>query len=714
MLRGIRRIASHPLPLVTRSPRAYSKWTLLSTSPTTAHSTPKKSCVILRTKSCGRRDFSSSPSKEYEACSSGDPNCICQQPQARLSGNTLENLREFTRATGSTPGALTEDDLSFALQYLKSSDVPGPRATTCTKNYALSHSVVALEFLTKVFMLGERDPRIVQRVVEAWPDIEHWTRHIFTQGIILGTFVVGGEAGAQQTVTAFNTIIPFFSILAAVPEFRTRLLAEPSKEIILSLLLYCWTGETSEAFTSQRSYVPSMSAALPLVELLTAIPDPEAAAVQFFRTLVAHRTELDALSSTEPESYPAKVAANALALLRNLPPPLLLAYHHIQMINHLALGGPYSDALLAQHAIRAVTRVLSNFTSNQSASPRDMELVASSSLGFLIRFMPTKDGFSHVRMALQAGILPAILRCDMLLPDGSDVRAGLQEVLDIIALYTVYPSVLHPFLASVRRTAELDIVDPNKLIHAAYLKLVEFVNERMDMVQHRCTHKISLNDKCATCGKEDAVGAFKACSGCFSFSYCSESCQRRHWAYDHERDCKLTQTFRKEGRPLAMSEADMDGVLHLAFSQINLHGAEIARVWRSEGPTRTPLVSFDFTEDPAGVMTIGKACLDTPPGKTGETGVYFPEMRSVLDGRAYFRSIWETTISRTAHDDDAIVCVFVPQGDTPKAKLGFFGMNTELFQADGTVFERLVRTVEDGRNYGELGPPVFFAEDKQK
>ncbi|KAJ7813436.1 hypothetical protein B0H13DRAFT_472197 [Mycena leptocephala] len=171
-----------------------------------------------------------------------------------------------------------------------------------------------------------------------------------------------------------------------------------------------------------------------------------------------------------------------------------------------------------------------------------------------------------------------------------------------------------------------------------------------------------------------------------------------------------TQTDWKiiDGRPLVMSQADADDIFQLAMAQVNQHRAEIARVWKEEGPTRTPLVSFDFTEDPAGVMVIGKRCLDTPPGKIAETGIYVPELKTIVDGRVYFRSLWLETISRTVHDEDAILCVFLPQGDTPKGKWSCIGSH----EREGTVFERLVKRVERGLDYGRPGPPVFFEGDK--
>ncbi|KAJ7738371.1 hypothetical protein B0H16DRAFT_1761542, partial [Mycena metata] len=638
-----------------------------------------------------------------------DDPCSSEDPNARLSVKTLQTLKEFYQNIDGAPA--TDDDLTFLFQYFKSSDIPGIFTPSSAKTLGYRHALVALQCFTE--FLPHSDARVVERILQAWPEIEKWTYSTYTDWIVTGN-IVGGVA--ENIIDAFNSIVPFFTVIAAIPALRNRVWKEESREMTMSLLLSCWEVETSKSFPVHHR---SISAACPLTTFLSMDPKSTSGPLYLFRFLNAHRVELEALplQYATSESYAAEIATNALTLLRN-PHPRSLSHAHMKMLNLLSLGGPYSDALLAQQSIRDVTRLLSDLSSKpyDPENPSFEEECVLSCLQYLAKFIPTKDGFSNARMALQAGLLPAIVRCGGFTTQGSQAGAEIEKILHLISLYTVYPSVLYPFLASVRKIKELepDIIDPNKPLQAAYLKLVHLVDDRVTAVRRECRAKIQLNAKCATCGREDKAGVFKACSGCFNLSYCSEKCQKQHWA-SHERECKAIQASRTAGKPLVMSSSDVGGIVQLAFSKVNLHRAEIVRVWKAEGPTRTPLVSFDFTENPAGVMTIGKACLDTPPGKTRETGVYHPEVETVVDGRAYFRIMWEDTTSRKAHDQDAIVGVFVAQGDTPKGRWSFFGIKRDLEEAEGTVFERLVRTVEDGVEFGlHRGPPVFFEEDKCK
>jgi hypothetical protein len=313
------------------------------------------------------------------------------------------------------------------------------------------------------------------------------------------------------------------------------------------------------------------------------------------------------------------------------------------------------------------------------------------------------------------------------------------KALHIISLYLIYPSVLRPFLASVRKIEKLDIVDETKPLCASYLKLVRFVNDRIAMVQQKSDSMIDLGVNCENVSRfvgfdnpltwgivrqgrprrefqglqwllQGVVLLRRLPEGGLAISRARMQSDTNHpKRKDLVRRCP-TQTDWKivDGRPLVMSQADADGIFQFAMAQVNQHRAEIARVWKEEGPTRTPLVSFDFTDDPAGVMVVGKRCLDTPPGKIAETGIYVPELKTIVDGRLYFRLLWLETISRTVHDEDAILCVFLPQGDTPKGKWSFIGSH----EHEGTVFERLVKRVEQGLDYGRPGPPVFFEGDK--
>ncbi|KAJ7740196.1 hypothetical protein DFH07DRAFT_965381 [Mycena maculata] len=145
-----------------------------------------------------------------------------------------------------------------------------------------------------------------------------------------------------------------------------------------------------------------------------------------------------------------------------------------------------------------------------------------------------------------------------------------------------------------------------------------------------------------------------------------------------------------------MPRENADYLRQFIMAQIHINRADIVRVWKEEGPTRTPLVSFNFTDDPNGVMVVGKRCLDVAPGNTRDFGIYVAESKSVVDGQICFGSRWEEAIALPARDEDAVACIFVPQGDAPKGEWVSFGMKEELVSAEGTVFERLVQTVKEG------------------
>ncbi|KAH8831378.1 hypothetical protein DL96DRAFT_1587581, partial [Flagelloscypha sp. PMI_526] len=52
---------------------------------------------------------------------------------------------------------------------------------------------------------------------------------------------------------------------------------------------------------------------------------------------------------------------------------------------------------------------------------------------------------------------------------------------------------------------------------------------------------------CDQCGAAESNARFRVCGGCLTTQYCSDECQRSHWA-DHKRICKHT-TMTKEGVP---------------------------------------------------------------------------------------------------------------------------------------------------------------------
>ncbi|KAJ7490676.1 hypothetical protein FB451DRAFT_1220766 [Mycena latifolia] len=225
------------------------------------------------------------------------------------------------------------------------------------------------------------------------------------------------------------------------------------------------------------------------------------------------------------------------------------------------------------------------------------------------------------------------------------------------------------------------------------------------MVRPRDGTHIDLHVNCMNCGKHDTEAVFKDCSGCFLYSYCSEDCQKADWA-KHEEECQSMQEARRKGDVLPMLPEDFAYLFQFAMALVNRHRAEIVRVWKEEQPARTPLVSFDFSEDPNGVMRVGAECLETLPGRTAETGMFVQELGTVIDATWYFSARWKEIMARPVHDEDALVCVYLPHGKYVMPKWMFIRIDEEYLEDEGTVLEKLIKTVEGGVEYGLSEPPV--------
>jgi hypothetical protein len=63
-------------------------------------------------------------------------------------------------------------------------------------------------------------------------------------------------------------------------------------------------------------------------------------------------------------------------------------------------------------------------------------------------------------------------------------------------------------------------------------------------------------------------------------------------------------------------------------------------------------VSFDSTEDQAGVTVVGKRCLDAVLCRISSTGIYIPDLTVVVVVRIFFdRSGSRQTISQPIYDE---------------------------------------------------------------
>jgi hypothetical protein len=145
------------------------------------------------------------------------------------------------------------------------------------------------------------------------------------------------------------------------------------------------------------------------------------------------------------------------------------------------------------------------------------------------------------------------------------------------------------------------------------------------------------------------------------------------------------------GLQLPIPPQDIDFASEVALAEVADHRAEIVKVWKEEMPHRTPVVSFDYTWDPKGVMRIGEDCLaNPPPTLRGPPGFDIP---------AFFRAEWEAETSKEFHDEHAVICVFLPYGLIVQPHWIYIPIDPAY--TEGTVVERLIQTVENFERGGQ-------------
>ncbi|KAJ7203628.1 hypothetical protein GGX14DRAFT_461657 [Mycena pura] len=612
--------------------------------------------------------------------------------------------------------ASTDDDLTFVLQYLKEADIPALEETCCAHTLGAFHAHAALDCLA-VF-LHRSEPRPVQRVVQAWPDIDAWITYIGAQWIVRGKFI-----GNQDTdrVTGFNGIIFFLTHATRIPELVALMLADPTgRNTMFAIIMLCWTIEADEWFVKNEMYTADRTAAMPFASLAFARMTSGRGGLPVGEDLELDFLEIFEMIRSVHGRTPSDTAQTALTLLRRAGRDDLIAVcAHLAVLSMVFFTSGTADALRAQHSVRDVTRLLAELSQRpyDAATAPLMTQCIEGCMALLTTILPMNEGFGNMRIAVQAGILPALLRCKPWLTPG-DSAFGYEyatKILEWVALYIVYPSVLRPVLVATRKIEELDLVDPTDPIHDLYLNLVHLIAERLTLLRPEDGQDIDLRVKCHKVGHYELEHCWcqlmefhsvenpttRRCSRTAAGASCSRTAlrpARKRTGKSTSRSALPSFDFffplRAEGETLPMMREQHAYLFQFAMALVNRHRAEIVRVWREEQPVRTPLILFDFSQDPYGVLVVGERCLETLPGRTAETGVFVPEINMVVDARLYWPVQWNEVMARPVHDEHALVCY-------PLGKWMFIGIEEEHEDGDGT-------TVEGGFKYGIVPPPVVF------
>ncbi|KAJ7679095.1 hypothetical protein DFH06DRAFT_1165675 [Mycena polygramma] len=545
---------------------------------------------------------------------------------------------------------------------------------------------MALACLAKIVASNqfEYSPYFADRIAEAWPEIRAWLHYTFTDWISSGKFI-GRQK--EDRIHGYRGIIPFIEALCRVPDLRQLLLRTPSERQNLFLVLsFCWQMESEDWFVMPQSYAPFTSAATPLAMLAEAffhsVKQDDLNEFFIVLNLVAAGAKLD----------PSRIAEMSMDHLKDtasLSLPALAS--HIGMLTVLGRERSYTLALFAQHSFQRVIQILDDLTSD-AHNPTTAEEVAACihpCLMYLAQSIQASDGCSFVAEALRRDILAVLFRSSEWIAPDHPGCLYLAAVLHLISVYTIYPSVFLPFMEALGKAPD-DTEDPadlpNQDTHPIQHQMEVAILTGTYRYLNQLIIKPDSSFKCMNpeCGEAeiDVLKDTTPCSECFIASYCSEACRKAHWTASHKEDCETWINARNGGIRPPILPRDIEYACDVAIAAVQASRGDIARVWKTEMPWRTPLVSVDYTQDLRGLMSIGEECLTTMPRPIGSP---------VLDP-VEFKAMWEAERSKGFHDEHVLVGIFLPHGTALQTHWRWIPINPEY--TEGTVVERLIQTVE--------------------
>ncbi|KAF7346747.1 MYND-type domain-containing protein [Mycena sanguinolenta] len=204
-----------------------------------------------------------------------------------------------------------------------------------------------------------------------------------------------------------------------------------------------------------------------------------------------------------------------------------------------AVLGPFGKALLARNIIPILIRAFCSL-SNSPAPPTLTALCSCFDL--LAGLFLTSDGYATMPEALDAGLLRALVmsaQCSF----ANDVHEKYYKLY--FTLFLPYSLVHYRFLSALAVALHgiTHLVDTTAFkqcsTYEMWTEFLSLANERLEVLTTFDSSRSSRNVKACDnlqCSNVDVKNAFRRCSGCLSFYYCSQICQITDWRHGGHRE----------------------------------------------------------------------------------------------------------------------------------------------------------------------------------
>jgi hypothetical protein len=361
-------------------------------------------------------------------------------------------------------GALFEQVLPIIYQHLDVSKIPsnpgssGPDKATEIAQMSLFALFQGID--------DERleTPRIVSNLLDHWPMIWDWSSFLVTQYVEKDTSKM--DEGFRFKVHFITTSL--FSLLASQPELCRTMASTPG---LVSMMTRLWISESD---IGDRPVFASSALRHLLVQFdMTCIRD-------FMVTISGNESDVAKMCLQRVEKALSGPTINDLELCGVIGMILCSAGNH-----------QLSHALLANHSISVIARVMSRLTCGKPPYSVSLMTCLKYCTMYLESFLPYTDGFTWIIQAVEGHLIMTILTSEPLLKwdrariDPDDIEQEYTNLLrNIIAPYLVYRSVLRQVAKSVKKAKALNLdsrMRKSGPLWDAWLLFKQLVEERMEI-----------------------------------------------------------------------------------------------------------------------------------------------------------------------------------------------------------------------------------------
>ncbi|CAA7266172.1 unnamed protein product [Cyclocybe aegerita] len=223
-------------------------------------------------------------------------------------------------------------------------------------------------------------------------------------------------------------------------------------------------------------------------------------------------------------------------------------YDDIHVLGVLSDYDPFENALVAHNGPIWATKALIEVVKLEMPKKFDeVQAIHRCVMCIIFYLHPSLDGTDGIlwtMRAVEAGLIPALLRCDRFMEGIGESEAPLMLFQKHLPKELIFVTVARALASSFKvHASEISMLEGKMNKRASlwrgWIEFKEVAKERLSLFGSIVNSAAACSNK--KCSKKNTTLTFKPCEGCYVLSYCSDACQKISWEDGHKSHCQCKQ-----------------------------------------------------------------------------------------------------------------------------------------------------------------------------